>query len=142
MIFRSEFLCLCRVECDRRRTAKLIHPSSNGRSFGRTYILKTLSGQMGVTTFDDGKTQSFGPSVCWNRLSCSSVLHNPHLFSAVSRGSANSRDQAIKEALALQECLFREPSTGSPYRRSASGRRLPIAEPARLATARSRSGKQ
>src|SRR3954468_1424760 len=61
MIFRSEFLCLCRVECDRRRTAKLIHPSSNGRSFGRTYILKTLSGQMGVTTLDDGKTQSFGP---------------------------------------------------------------------------------
>jgi hypothetical protein len=61
MIFRSEFLCLCRVEYDRRRTAKLIHPSSNGRSFGRTYILKTLSGQMGVTTLDDGKTQSFGP---------------------------------------------------------------------------------
>ena len=45
-----------------------------------------------------------------------------------------------KRPFALRECLFREPSTGSPYRRSASGVRLPIAEPATPATARSRSG--
>lgn len=38
-----------------------IDPSELERPKLRAYVRKTLSGNMGVTKVDDGKTQSFGP---------------------------------------------------------------------------------
>jgi len=56
----SDFRRLCSVEWDRRRTSKLIQPRPGGRSRGRTNFPSRLSGQIGLTNFDDGKTHAAG----------------------------------------------------------------------------------
>jgi hypothetical protein len=43
----------------RRSTAKFIHPRPIGRSRGRTYFRRTLSGQIGVTSDAERNRQSF-----------------------------------------------------------------------------------
>src|ERR1039458_6236205 len=56
-------LSSCKVECDRRRTAKLIQPSPSGSKRGRTHRRRTLSGSSGVTISSLGNTH---PSWLWS----------------------------------------------------------------------------
>src|SRR5262245_45806791 len=65
MILGSVPLSWCRVECDRRRTAKLIHPSPSGSRRGRMHRRRTLSGSSGVTIRSEGNVNSFR---AWNDL--------------------------------------------------------------------------